>query len=194
MKHAPSSVVVLHKAFPLSTQVWLSFFFFFFLNLTTLHSEYNFVLAQLRNLNGGGPIVSLQPVCRYIHHLLSNRFPVLRGLIWRYARKGRFYFTDVCRGPNEWPTAPPALVWTRTPQVVGAESSFRPWSLWTGSVALLAQVIDQIESTVMPLGVADGGLPLVESRRGGSVSSLYSLFISIPFISCHLVDLAVLSP
>lgn len=34
---------------------------------------------------------------------------------------------------------------------VGAESSFRPWSLCTGSVALIAQVIDQIkESTVMP--------------------------------------------
>lgn len=35
-------------------------------------------------------------------------------------------------------------------EAVGAESSFRPWSLSTGSVALIAQVIDQMkESTVI---------------------------------------------
>lgn len=52
----------------------------------------------------------------------------------------------------------------------GAESSFRPWSLWTGSVALIAQVIDQIkESTVIPpLSVLRDGCrwPRAGGRQG----------------------------
>lgn len=45
-----------------------------------------------------------------------------------------------------------------------AESNFRPWSLWTGSVTLIAQVIDQKESTVIPPRRAEGQLPLAGGR------------------------------
>lgn len=64
-----------------------------------------------------------------------------------------------------------------------------------GSVALLAQVVDRIKAPVTPLGVADWRLPLVERRLEAGLRlctvcfSQYSLYLS-----CHLVDLAVLSP
>lgn len=89
----------------------------------------------------------------------------------------------------------------------GAESSFRPWSLWTGSVALIAQVTDQIkESTVIPPTPPPHPLLQCAEGRGGgggchwlkvgggrqgyvSVQSVYQYSF---YLSCHLVDLAVL--
>lgn len=75
----------------------------------------------------------------------------------------------------------------------GAESSFRPWSLWTGSVALIAQVTDQMnESTVIPPRRAEGRPPLAESWREAGLrlcTVCLSVFLLSPVI---LVDLAVL--
>lgn len=115
---------------------------------------------------------SLQPVCHYFQHLLTNLFPVLPCFIWFDARKGHFILQMMSAdGQASGRFLLPLLCLIELPggffaRWSGAESSFRPWSLWTGSVALLAQVIDQIkESTVIPLSVAEGWLPLAESRR-----------------------------
>lgn len=99
---------------------------------------------------------------------------------------------DVCRGPNERWTFRPSLVFTRTPKCFARQSTFRPRSLWTGSVALIAQVTDQIkESTVIHppnsqcLGWGRRWLLLL--KVGGrqayvSVQSVLSVFLLSPVI------------
>lgn len=77
-----------------------------------------------------------------------------------FPQRGLCHFpNDVCRGPNEWCLVlRTLLLCLREFSFLNfilffrksAETSFRPWSLWTGSVALIAQVIDQKESTVIP--------------------------------------------
>lgn len=115
-----------------------------------------------------------------------------------YGRKGRFIFQMMsAEGQTSGRFLDLLLCLLELPGVFarqsGAESSFRPWSLWTGSVALIAQVIDQIkESTVIPLSeLRDSCHRLEVGGRQGyvSVQSVYQYSL---YLSCHLVDLAVL--
>lgn len=180
----------------------LQFFFFFFRYFTRGHlsccwirfkhtdSSQNAVIPLFRHY-----AVLLSPLCEYFSESLLF-------LLFFFSRRGLCHFpNDVCRGPNEWCFClvfkdlllclrefPVFILFYR--QL--AESSFRPWSLWTGSVALIAQVIDQKESTVIPLDVLRDSCHwlMVGGRQGYvSVQSVYQYSFSL---SCHLVDLAVL--
>lgn len=198
MKHAPSFVVVVHKAFSHCTYV---FAFFFPKTLTTLHSEFIILLFFLtqfwkqrrRRKKNRAEYGHVSLFSQYdIVHLFINLFVSSSAVfLFLLQQKGSFYFPgDVCRGPNQWQIFRPSLVFTRTPrcfcEAVGAESSFRPWSLWTGSVALIAQVIDQIkESTVIPLSeLRDSCHRLKVGGRQGyvSVQSVYQYSL---YLSCH---------
>lgn len=142
--------------------------------------------------------LSLQPVRHVPNMFLSTfLFQFCSVFISFYAREARFYFPhDVCRGPNQWQIFRP-LVFTRTPGCFARQSG-QSLALDLGHSELdqlhwLHKWLTRLKSLLwFPPQCAEGRLPLAESLVGGRVTSLYSLFISIPFISCHLVDLAVL--
>lgn len=121
-------------------------------------------------------------------HLFSSSSPLY---FYFCLKNSSFYFLDiVCRGPSEQQSLRPHAYWNS--QVFfflfflrgcGVESSFRLWSPTTGSVALIAQVADQIkESTVMPRPQCDR-VTAVGWQEGGrqgqvSVQSVYQYFFS----------------
>lgn len=167
------------------------------------HSEFltlmGFFFWKQKHTECGGPtsLFSQYAIVRNI--FLSTCFPALYCFISFYAREAHFIFQMMSaegqtRGRFFLDLLLCLLELPGVLQGSGAESSFRPRSLWTGSVALIAQVIDQIkESTVIPLSVLlrDGCRWLKVGGRQGyvSVQSVYQYSL---YLSCHLVDLAVL--
>jgi len=144
-------------------------------NLSTLHSKH---------------FGSLSSKTEFPYVIVPNLFyqPSLQLLGVFYTLKGHHFIFRMLPAEGQKSSRFLDLLFTGTPGCFvrqwGAESSLRPWSLWTGSVALIAQVADQIkESTVMPQQRADGAgchWLKVGGRQGRvSVQSV----ISIPFIS-----------
>lgn len=140
---------------------------------------------------------SPQSVCHCIQHLLSTFFPILYCFISFNARKGNFIFQMMsAEGQTSGRFLVLLLCLLETPGVFARQSG-QSLALdlghWTGSFALIAQVIDQIkESTVITLSVLrDGCHWLTESGRQGYVS-VQSVYQYSFYLSCHLVDLAVL--
>lgn len=93
----------------------------------------------------------------------------------------------VCSTWAKWAAVLLHILFTRSPERVlfylflcsgsGAESSFRPWSLWTGSVALIAQVaVQMLESTVMPPRCAEGGEAERRREAGLRLCTVYQYF------------------
>lgn len=113
-------------------------------------------------------------------------------------QKGSFYFPDdVCRGPNEWQVFRPSLVFTRTPRCFARQSG-QSLALDLGHFELdqlhwLHKWLTRLKSLLWSPSVLlrDGCHWLKVGGRQGNVS-VQSVYQYSFYLSCHLVDLAVL--